>query len=749
MSNVFKKLKKLKGRSLEELRVRGSQKLTALAEKHKLTKKTLPTDVEFRSLFDETKINKGKLTTEGFLEHFSTRTFPKFFKSFHEAEKTKEALSSFEKNALIEKAESICNGRFDLLGFNSLFFGEPVDWHLDPISSKRSPLVHWSEISEIDADKTGDKKIIWELNRCQHFITLGRAFWHTGDERYAAKFSELIESWMESNPPKIGVNWMSSLELAFRSIAWLWAFYLFKDSKHFKPETFWRALKFLYFHAKHLEKFLSTYSSPNTHLTGEALGLFYLGLMLPEFKRAEKWKKLGSDILYKELDRHILPDGVYVERASYYQRYTTDFYLHLLLLSQENDLAIEEKLKTKLQLSLNHLMHITRPDGTTPFLGDDDGGRLLLLDERAANDFRATLATGANAFQRSDYKFVAEEKATEEMLWLFGANGLKQFENLKAETPKETSIAFPKGGYYVMRDSWEKDADYMLIDCGEHGFQNCGHAHADALSFELAAKGKTLLVDPGTYVYSADIKMRDWFRLSQAHNTLVIDNKSSSIPDGAFSWKQIADCNALNWITHNRFDFFAGEHDGYKPTIHRRNILFIKNDYWIVCDEITSSGEHDYNWNFHLAPNAEDNFVHFASDNVLESKETEQISFCYGSKQDTTTVKFQSKARSSSVFTFILASSAFSLNNFESNKIEIISEKNRDLFFVTGRKADDLVSDFKFSWMRCDADGEIEKLILINGKMFTYKGQNLVSYKEPVSFVYLQHLNGEFVIEKS
>lgn len=745
MSNVFKKLKKLKGRSLEELRVRGSQKLTALAEKHKLTKKALPTDIEFRNLFDETKINKDKLTSESFLEHFSERAFPKFFKSFQEAEKTKGVLSSFDNRALIEKAERICKGHFDLLGFNSLFFGEPVDWHFDPVSKNHSPLVHWSEISEIDADKTGDKKIIWELNRCQHFVTLGRAFRHTDDERYAAKFSELIESWMESNPPKLGLNWMSSLELAFRSIAWLWAFCFFKDSKHFKPETFWRALKFLYLHATHLEKFLSTYSSPNTHLTGEALGLFYLGLMLPEFKRAEEWKKLGGEILYKELDRHILHDGVYVERASYYQRYTTDFYLHLLLLSQENNLPVEDKLKTKLRLSLNHLMHITRPDGTTPFYGDDDGGRLMFLAERNANDFRATLANGAVAFQRSDYKFVATE-ATEEILWLFGADGLNEFQNLKAETPKETSIAFPQGGYYVMRDSWAKDANYMLIDCGEHGFQNCGHAHADALSFELAAKGKTLLIDPGTYVYSADIKMRDWFRSSEAHNTLIIDNKPSSIPADPFSWKTIAKCKPLNWISHKRFDFFAGEHDGYKPLIHKRNVLFIKNDYWIVCDEITANEEHDYKWNFHFAPNAEDNFIHFANEHVSETKAREQISFCYGSKQSAVTKKFQSKAKGSAVFTFILSSNSFSLNKIESNKIGIVSKNNRDVFLVKGGKENELESDFKFSWMRYDVDGEIKELILIDGKSLSLKGQNLVSLKTPASFVYAKNVNGEFSI---
>ena len=76
----------------------------------------------------------------------------------------------------------------------------------------------------------GDKKITWELNRHQHFVKLGQAYWLTGDEKYAATFVDHLKSWMDQNPPKLGINWASSLEVAFRSISWLWALAFFKDS---------------------------------------------------------------------------------------------------------------------------------------------------------------------------------------------------------------------------------------------------------------------------------------------------------------------------------------------------------------------------------------------------------------------------------------------------------------------------------------------------------------------------------------
>jgi hypothetical protein len=57
--------------------------------------------------------------------------------------------------------------------------------------------------------------------------------------------------------------------------------------------------------------------------------------------------------------------------------------------------VLPAQVEQKLKQLLDHLMYITRPDGTTPFFGDDDGGRLVMLDQRPANDFRAALSTGA------------------------------------------------------------------------------------------------------------------------------------------------------------------------------------------------------------------------------------------------------------------------------------------------------------------------------------------------------------------
>src|SRR5437667_1805795 len=178
---------------------------------------------------------------------------------------------------------------------------------------------------------------------------------------------------MEQTPPGIGINWSSSLEVSLRAMSWVWAFHFFRDSDTFAPGLFKDALKFLYLHARHIEKYLSKYYSPNTHLTGEALGLYYLGTQLPFFERARHWRKLGADILYSEITRQILPDGVYFEQSAWYQRYTADFYSHFLILQSLFGESYKDRrsseLDERLQSAFDFLMNITRPDGTTPMIG--------------------------------------------------------------------------------------------------------------------------------------------------------------------------------------------------------------------------------------------------------------------------------------------------------------------------------------------------------------------------------------------
>jgi Heparinase II/III-like protein/Heparinase II/III N-terminus len=683
---------------VDEISVRVAQQVAILSERRGWSKQaSLPSDEQLAKLMQP-------------------RVEARFFASFAAKDQT---LSEFRRRwptaerEIINTADRIAEGIFDLLGLRDLNLGKSIDWHLEPLSGKRTPLRHWSQLNYLDAQLAGDKKITWELNRHQYFLTLGRAYWLTGDERYTEVFISHLNSWMDQNPPKLGINWASSLEIAFRSISWLWALQFFKES--INTDVVVRMLKFLYLNALHLETFLSTYFSPNTHLTGEALGLFYLGLLLPEFRDAERWRTLGLEILVAQLPRHVQNDGVYFEQSSYYHRYTTDFYLHLLILLQLNDYKLPQELKPKLELLLDHLMCITRPDGTTPIFGDDDGGRLIMLDNRPANDFRSLLSTGAALFNRPDYKFVSGG-AAEETLWLLGVEGLRKFDQIEAHEPQKESAQFPDGGYYVMRDGWTSTSNYLLFDCGPHGMANCGHAHADALAIDLAANGRTLLVDPGTFTYTGTKEMRDWFRSSAAHNTLTVDRQSSSISAGPFSWKTMTNCERLAWKEHARFTFVSGRHRGYQHGIHTRSILFLKHDYWVIRDQVELTGKHQIDLWFHFepgtSPEVHNNEVHENAAKIVSfasrgrwTKEEGWVSHCYGERASAPVCVFSTAADGTlEIVSFVLPTGGvrevLEIDVPSGRGFEVRSEHSRDLLIVKG---------VEYTWQRTEASGGAPK----------------------------------------
>ncbi|MGI9056363.1 MAG: alginate lyase family protein [Pyrinomonadaceae bacterium] len=793
MSNPLENIKKLKGSSWQEIKTRGSQAVYGYTDQIRLTGK-LPTDQEFLKLLDKSAFGTKSVSAEILYEKFYENSLVSFFSSFAEKEKTLELFRHHfgEKSAryFIEKADEIIKGRFDLLGYINLDFGAEVDWHLEPVSGKRSPLKHWKQFDEIGTRETGDKKIIWELNRHQHFFTLGVAFWLTKDEIYAETFARHLESWMIQNPPETGINWLSSLEISFRVMSWIWAFHFFKDAESFSPALFQKALKFLYLQGRHIEKYLSTYYSPNTHLTGEALGLYSPGPQLPFFNRSEIWQTTGEEILFAELDKQILDDGVYFEQTTWYQRYTADFYTHFLILKTlQNDkisAELQNKLSEKLQKQLDFLMHITRPDGTTPLIGDDDGGKILPHSRTRSDDFRTTLTTGAVLFERGDYKFVAEH-LSEEMIWLLGLEGVLSFETLRALKPEQNSAAFKDGGYFVMRDGWEKTDNFLLVDAGFLGSMNGGHGHADALSIELAAAGRTLLVDSGTCTYHDPVEMRYHFRSTAAHNTLTIDENSSSEQGGKFSWLTKAETNLESWISKERFDFFSASHDGYErfvenPARHSREILFLKNDYWIMRDFVETRGEHDYTLNFHFnmetAPKVEQsengNFCVSESSHgqtglrlfTFDSGEWKSneswISNCYGERVNAPLRLFVSSGiGNQEFFTFLLPSD----DGLPKPEVFETPVAGGRAFIIKFRDYTDLLvfadgdqivrteffnTNFRFTWARLYADENLpEEFILINGSKFSIGVREVLDYPKNLEFATARRFGSKINVQAS
>lgn len=604
---VLRPLSRLRGRSLAELRERAGQLIAKRAERFGLRDAGEPRDAELWEW-----LSGAAASADVWRDHFAARAAPRLFAAFAAPDEAARAIKDVDPayaQRVIARAEAALGGRFDLLGYRDLSFGWPIDWHLDPVSGVRAPRRHWSSVPYLDARVAGDHKVVWELNRHQWLVDLGAAWWLSGDDRYARGIVRALTHWMDENPPKDGVNWASSLEVAFRGISWVWALEFLRRSRVLDAPTFAHLTKYLVIHGRHLERYLSTYFSPNTHLTGEALGLFYLGTYFPELQQAARWRERGAAVLLEQLPRHVRHDGTYFEQSVHYHRYTIDFYTHLWLLDEANGGTLRVEIAPPLEALLEHVQCLTRGDGTVPLLGDEDGGRLFFLDDRPLNDLRGTLATGAVLLERRDFAFVAGSP-TAELVWLVGPDGVHRFDALGKSPPSYASRGFEDGGVYTLRDGWQSDANHVVIDCGPHGTMNCGHAHADALAFELAIGGRAVLVDPGTFTYTMHPSERDAFRSSLAHNAATIDGVSSSEPDGPFQWRRIASARVLAWRTDNdgRSAYFEGSHNGFErlasPVRYRRAVQFdpARDPMLVMRDVFDSVGVHTATLTFQCAP---------------------------------------------------------------------------------------------------------------------------------------------------
>jgi hypothetical protein len=506
----------------------------------------------------------------------------------------------------IHAASRARDKRFDLLGYRELSFGDPVDWRLDPVSGRRAPRRHWSRIDPLDSASLGDHKVIWELNRHQWLVSLGYAYQASKDESYATALTGFVADWIQSNPPGEGINWASSLEAALRVIAWCWAAVLIRDSAALSGPFFAAWLQCLRRHALHVERHLSHYFSPNTHLTGEALGLFYAGALFEELPEASRWRALAARILVEQIEKQVLADGVYFEQSTYYQRYTVEIYLHFLILAARNGLVVAERVAEKVQAMLDFLLCVRRPDGSIPEIGDADGGFVFPLTSRPPEDARGLFSVAAAFFGRPDFAWAGG--STAEVLWLLGADGLATLEGLSAAPPATApSRAFPDGGYAVMRSGWDEHAHHMVLDAGPlGGGPTAGHGHADLLALECSARGTPFLVDPGTFTYSQDSGWRTHFRTTRAHSTIMIDGLDQAEVAGPFSWRSRPTARLRRWHSTEAIDFVDAEHDAYAnladPVTVRRRVLFVKPRFWILVDDIGGNAEHRIDLRLQFAP---------------------------------------------------------------------------------------------------------------------------------------------------
>ena len=554
----------------------------------------------------------ARVRASDLLAHFRSRVRPKFFPGFSDPKRTADLqrqLFPRESQQLIARANRIVDGHcWPLLGFGEKCFGkEEIQWNHDPLSGFDWPLDYHADIELIRNDGS-DARVVWELNRLSHLITLGRAYAVTNDERFSQEFLRQVGSWRNQNPVGRGINWSCAMEVALRAMNLLAAFNLFLRSPHMDEFALKEQLQMFDQHGAHIQRNLEfSHIATSNHYLCDVAGLLWLGVMLPELEAASEWREFGLRELLAEMNKQILPDGADWEASTGYHRLKAEVFLYSFVLGHLDGIDIEEKYWAKLRSMIEYMRAYLRPDGRAPLIGDSDSGHILPIADRAADDHEYVIALAGAVFQDSKFK-IPNSRAPEEILWILGDRGVTDFHRVRPAAGPASSD-FPHAGIYVLRE----DDLYLLFNCSDSGMNGRGsHGHNDALSVEVSACGVPFIVDPGSYVYTANVHERHLFRSTAYHSTVQVDGEEQNSIDEsvAFVIGNEARPRVLKCEIGSETDVLVAEHDGYQrpssSVTHRRTVRFEKtNRYWNIEDELSGEGTHELAFRFHVAPGLE------------------------------------------------------------------------------------------------------------------------------------------------
>ncbi|MBI4606308.1 MAG: alginate lyase family protein [Planctomycetes bacterium] len=494
------------------------------------------------------------------------------------------------RSRTVARADAAASRRFRYRGLEVQFNGK-VDWARRPGGN-----LDWT----------------WDLNRHGFFVALGRAYWYTGDERYARAFADLLLDWMAANPPGVrSPAWRSVFEAGARVASWCWAHALFLNAPSLTDAEHLEVLRGILGLGRFLHANIERHAW-NNHLLLEAKALAMAGLLYPELPGARDWARDGIRLLERELERQVLLDGVHSERSSLYHAIIASELLeHLVVLRLAGHTERDPHYCTALVKLVGMAMFqgaITRADGTLPLLGDASRGDEQLRFDAPLGARVLLDAPGVPARPRAD----------EDLIWLLAAVGKEQgLEDGaagegtagKPERPRP-SRAFRAGGYFVLESRLGEEPLHLVFDCGPFGDPVVpGHGHADALSVDLAVGRSHLLVDPGMYSAHLGERWRNYFRGTAAHNTVLVDGLDQSILSGLRRVYRPAHARLTDWASCDAFDLAAGAHLGYARcegrVVHQREILFWKPRWWLVLDRLEGRGSHRYDLLWHFHPRSE------------------------------------------------------------------------------------------------------------------------------------------------
>jgi len=503
---------------------------------------------------------------------------------------------------------------------------KPIDWHLDFKSGFRWSEDTWSQDIQYGSHMGADVKVPWELSRMQHLTALAWGYALDGKELCLHEFQNQILDFIASNPPRYGVNWVCTMDVGIRISNWLIAYDLFAAyGAKFDPEFEKVFIRSAYEHGHHIFRHLEwdPYLRSNHYLANLA-GLLFASSYLPTNPEIESWFAFSVRELASEVLIQFNADGSNFEASTSYHRLSAEMVVYATALALEKQVQFSEEYLERIKKMGDFIRDITKPDGSIVQFGDNDSGRFIKMFPD--NDM-------------SDHRYLIPPIRA-----LTSLDAVIQAQLTPFIEKRGNLSAYPDFGLFIQNiDPW-----FLAVRCGSIGQKgNGGHAHNDQLSFELAVQGVSMIVDPGTYVYTPLPSSRRHFRSTAMHNTLAIENKEQNEDQGLFKMKDRSHAKVIEF----GLGIFIGEQVGFD---HRRTLTISPSSVEGV-DECNGSKK----IYFHFAPGWEGIQVSqnvtewiFGSVRVVISSDEGALtlsegeySSSYGQKQIASVLTLQSSSR--------------------------------------------------------------------------------------------------------
>lgn len=496
------------------------------------------------------------------------------------------------RRRISEETRRLINGEFILLGqpwpggtLAGLEIGDPHLFRRDPVTGQVWPRAeaYCFDVPYRNVPRLGDIKFLWEINRLQFLQVAAAQARFSGDRGLSERIFELILLWMQSNPPFRGPNWISGIELALRIVTII--IVLSFLGAPLASDMRVRLRAFLSAHAFWLARYPSRHSSANNHRIAEGLGLFLLGALVPDIAPSANYEQEGRDILERESQLQILADGVGVEQSPTYTAFSMEMLSFAALVARLVSRPLSPAVEERLASGAEHLAWLMNENGDVPAIGDCDDGRIVVTSIDCEQRYPCSVAAMV-AGLTGNRAPVPKERVAEIREALMEAE----------QTPMRLGKGcrtFELGGYSVVRDELQGRQLILVFDHGPLGYLSiAAHGHSDALAVWLDVAGRPVLIDAGTWLYHAGGAMRDKLRMTPAHNSVVVEGLSQSIPAGAFNWSHKAHAKLIGFSLEDPW-WFVAAHDGYSARCgvrHVRRVAKKAPGEIIISDCLTGFG---------------------------------------------------------------------------------------------------------------------------------------------------------------